>query len=381
MSFCDCNAAAQGIEGQLITFDESYNPDDEADRFRGARFAVDHRVERSLRRLAERIIPLATYYTAVDAFVARCSHLEYGLINHALCAALRDLLQSYLATVAHLEHLFLTSPTFTLQRFWLYVQDALRTLSFLSELTTELLESPSDPDASKTTDGGGGDDDSSSFDLDSDGPGADGLKAVLGQMKQQQPTWASGGLVKGGEVLAVLEERIQRTSGDPAALRLYSSLLLSASQPYVRMLLTWISTGHLQDPHDEFMIRETKSITRGSMDQDYNDEYWERRYTLKDAAPSGLAGPDKASGKSAAPASAAADHSAGAAATSGRVAARERGLGGGAIVPGFLESWKARILLAGKYLNVIRECGLAIEVPDEVITGIQDGQIVMHNDQ
>ena len=33
-------------------------------------------------------------------------------------------------------------------------------------------------------------------------------------------------------------------------------------------------------------------------------------------------------------------------------------LPGGACVPPLLESWKHKILLAGKYLNVIRECGI-----------------------
>lgn len=318
-----------------------------------------------MRRLAERILPLATHYTAIDAFVHKFSHLEFGLINHALAASIRDQLQAYLALVAHLEHLFLTSASFTLQRFWLYIQDGLQTLGLIAALTAELLETPQDTETSRT-DG----DESSSLDLDGedDGPGAEGLKAVLGQIKDTKPSWASGGLVKGGEVLAVLEERMRRTSGDPSALSLYSSLFLAASQPYIHMLLTWISTGHLQDPHDEFMIRETKSITRGSMDMDYNDEYWERRYTLKDAQ---QAGP-----KSAAPAGTASTQPV----SEGRRAAREKGLGGGAIIPDFLDKWKARILLAGKYLNVIRECGITIEIPHEVVTGLGQVQIAMHSE-
>jgi gamma-tubulin complex component 2 len=36
-------------------------------------------------------------------------------------------------------------------------------------------------------------------------------------------------------------------------------------------------------------------------------------------------------------------------------------LPGGACIPPFLESWKHKILLAGKYLNVIRECGIEIK--------------------
>lgn len=33
----------------------------------------------------------------------------------------------------------------------------------------------------------------------------------------------------------------------------------------------------------------------------------------------------------------------------------------GACVPPLLEGWKHKVLLAGKYLNVIRECGIEIE--------------------
>jgi gamma-tubulin complex component 2 len=43
-----------------------------------------------------------------------------------------------------------------------------------------------------------------------------------------------------------------------------------------------VTTGHLTDPHDEFMIKELKSLHRAVLDQDYVDEYWERKYTLKD---------------------------------------------------------------------------------------------------
>lgn len=36
-------------------------------------------------------------------------------------------------------------------------------------------------------------------------------------------------------------------------------------------------------------------------------------------------------------------------------------LPGGACIPAFLQPWKHKILLAGKYLNVMRECGIEIE--------------------
>lgn len=140
-------------------------------------------------------------------------------------------------------------------------------------------------------------------------------------------------------------------------------LLLRSSQPYAQMLLQWITTGHLIDPYDEFMIRESKSLHTTSLDQDYVDEYWERKYTLKDSVePAGAASASVAE----APVPGTLDELGRGPAIEGgrervlvqsRAARRDRGLGGGAIIPAFLEGWKMKVLLAGKYLNVIKECG------------------------
>ena len=336
----------------------------------------------SLASLASLILPIATHYTAITAFITQQSHLSAGLTTHALCAALRtDVIEnSYLVLLTQLEHQFNTVPTFSLKRFWFFVQDMARTLELVHQLTTGLLASPS-PDEDDS-DGDHTIHDSSSSDAESDvgGPGAEGLKAVLSQMRGEADldaaakaspaaTWAAGGPVKGGEVLAVIHERLLLLSGDPIAADLYSSLLLKASQPYAHMLVKWISTGALWDPHDEFMIRESRTITRGSLEIDYVDEYWERRYTLKTGA---LAAESKSLPLADADSRSTSTKPT---AASDRRSARERGIGGGAIVPTFLESWKVKILLAGKYLNVIRECGIGVQMPDDITSTSKSAHI------
>lgn len=111
------------------------------------------------------------------------------------------------------------------------------------------------------------------------------------------------------------------------------------------------------------MVFEDQRVTYDSLKTDPSDIYWEQRYTLRDQ---------------------------------NIVAARERerqGLGedeyqqrvdeehedlirsgrglftGGAKIPAFLEAWKHKILLAGKYLNVVRECGVDIRVGVEGVQG------------
>lgn len=47
---------------------------------------------------------------------------------------------------------------------------------------------------------------------------------------------------------------------------------------------------------------------------------------------------------------------------------------GGSCIPPFLEPWKHKILLAGKYLNVLQECGIAVHGrQDNETAGDEDG--------
>lgn len=69
-----------------------------------------HVVDPSLRELVERILPLASYYTSIDAFVEAHSHLDYGLVNHALCAAIRDVLKVRDFFITYAAHHVLTCP-------------------------------------------------------------------------------------------------------------------------------------------------------------------------------------------------------------------------------------------------------------------------------
>ncbi|KAJ7063541.1 gamma-tubulin complex, DGRIP84/SPC97 component [Mycena amicta] len=329
-----------GIEGSYITYHPDYSPEDD-DPLQGIRFVVSPALDSSLRDLVERILPLGTYYTAIMSFVELRSHLDFGLVNHALCASIRDMLKDYQTLLSQLEHAFSTSPQFSLQKLWFYIHPTIHTLSLIYQLVLEL-GSADDPSADLDSSA------SSSSDPDEDarnealGLGGAKLKAMLSEMDKNalDVTGGSGIVVKGGEVLAIIYERMQNMSGDPTAKTLYETLLRAAGAPYVSMLRIWIMAGRLVDPYEELLVKESKFINRGILEIDYTDEYWERRYTLRDG--STLSAPSKRRAGVPPPRT-----------VGGR-------LPGGACVPPLLEGWKHKILLAGKYLNVIRECGIEI---------------------
>ncbi|PWZ00802.1 hypothetical protein BCV70DRAFT_237131 [Testicularia cyperi] len=339
-----------GVEGQYITYAPTYDPESPAHRLRGAQWVVDPALDPPLRDLVERILPVATDFTSIYAFIEMDSGLEFGTVNHALCSAIRDFLQDYEVLVVQLEHQMASSTSFTLQRLFVWIQDTARTIVMVRTLTDEII-GISHADLFDEDDN---DDDSSDGDGASDISGISNLererRAMLG-LDDPLDEGIEGGIAKGGEVLSMLWDRVTRMSGDPKARTLFTTLFQRASQPYAATLVTWITTGDLSDTYEEFMVMEDAKVTRSALEDDPTDEYWETRYTLRDETTIARKERQRQLGLD----------------MDEMVEDEEdnpRGiLTGGAKIPSFLEPWKHKILLAGKYLNVIRECGL--EVPKD----------------
>jgi len=285
-----------GYEGQYIRFSSSYDPTAEKDRLAGPSFKILPGLDPSLRDLTQTMLKMATHYGAIEAFVEVQSREEFGAVNHALCAAIRKLLQDYLILIAQLETQFLTNSSFTLHVLNLHTLPTSHMMFQVFSLAHEILRRNSLLDDEQEESDDGMDDYQNILDNLRDG-------GELGSIPGRK-------ICKGGSVLGLITKRLETMSGDPAARSLLTSLLRDASRPYMMMLNEWLHHGSIKDPHAEFLVREQKSIRRERLEEDYTDEYWERRYTIR-------------------------DHD----------------------VPPQLEGVKDKVLLAGKYLNVVRECG------------------------
>ncbi|QRW07135.1 SPC97/SPC98 domain-containing protein [Ceratobasidium sp. AG-Ba] len=148
------------------------------------------------------------------------------------------------------------------------------------------------------------------------------------------------------------------TFRDPPASALLRTLLAAASAPYAQILRTWTHHGTLRDPHGEFFVRARVGAgeldSRGKTKEDYTDEYWERRYTTASRRIS-CPSPLDRSNYVVQPICTLAAPPPSALVPRPRVPGGR--LPGGACVPPPLETWKHKVLLAGKYLNVVREWG------------------------
>ena len=286
-----------GFEGQYIRFADSYNVSEEKDCLVGPSFRILPGLDPSLRDLTMSMLKMATHYMALEAFLEIQSKEEYGMINHALCATIRKLLKDYLILMAQLEHQMLTNETFTLHVLHLHTMPTSHMMFQLYTMAIEvlkangILEDEADESIEDT----------------------DNFEDILESLREGKDIAQAGvnkKVCKGGNLLGLITRRLAAMSGDPAARELLTTLMRESSRPYMIMLNEWLHHGAIRDPHSEFLIKEQKSIKREHLEQDYTDEYWEKRYTMRDN-----------------------------------------------LVPPQLEAVKDKVLLAGKYLNVVRECG------------------------
>ncbi|KAL3418251.1 Spindle pole body component alp4 [Phlyctema vagabunda] len=287
-----------GYEGQYIRFSKTYSPSVEKDRLSGPTFKILPGLDPSLQDLTTTMLRMATHYGAIEAFVEVQSREEFGAVNHALCAAIRRLLQDYLVLIAQLETQFLTNSSFTLHVLNLHTLPTSHMMYQIYSLAHEILKRNSLLEEDLE-------------DSDGDFDDIENILETLREGGDLGPGNIPGKKIcKGGSVLGLITKRLETMSGDPAARSLLTSLLRHASQPYMMMLNEWLHHGSIKDPHSEFLVKEQKSIKRERLEEDYTDEYWERRYTIREND-----------------------------------------------VPPQLEGVKDKVLLAGKYLNVVRECG------------------------
>ena len=273
------------------------------DRLLGPQFKISPGLDPSLRDLTTTMLVMATHYGAVEAFVEVQSREEFGVVNHALSAAIRKLMNEYLVLIGQFEHQFLTSPSFTLNLLHLHTMPTSHMLAQLYTFAKEILKKNAMLE----------DDDDSMDDFDD-------VDNIIEALREGDSASALPGskICRGGSVLALLTQRLSEMAGDPAARALLSLLLREASRPYMTMLNEWLHKGMIRDPHSEFLIREAQSIRREKLEEDYTDEYWEKRYTIRQDD-----------------------------------------------VPPQLEAVRDKVLLAGKYLNVVRECG-GVDVSKEI---------------
>ncbi|RXG60499.1 Gamma-tubulin complex component 2 [Armadillidium vulgare] len=179
--------------------------------------------------------------SVVVEFIEMKSNYDEGTVNHALSAAIRNLLKDYLLLVTQLESQQI-ARTLTLHRLWFYIEKTIGLMELLACLSMSIIKAN----------------------------------------------------CHGGAVLSLLYERNLSLTGCGQLQDILIYLMEAASVPYMKMLSLWIYRGVIIDYYKEFMVidkeeshdsskkNDSSTSSENSFcqyDSDY-DEYWEKRYSL-----------------------------------------------------------------------------------------------------
>ena len=172
------------------------------------------------------MLPLCNNHDFIQEFVNVHSQFEFGLVSHALCGAIRVLLKEYLLLVTQLDTEFMKADL-TLQKVWFYLQNSIRIMDNLKRLAVD------------------------------------------------------AGNKKGGALLNVIQ-KLMISSSDTSIRDFFAFLLEKASLPYFQILKKWIFSGVLEDPFEEFIVKENKTCKKELVEADLNDKYWQERFTYRE---------------------------------------------------------------------------------------------------
>lgn len=190
---------------------------------------------------ATRIIKICPLYSTV---VHYAEDVNFGLVNQALAAPIRDLVKEYLSLISNLQMRALRDEM-TLQSMWL----SLQTIFYRMEA----------------------------------------LKQILDQISRDS--------CYGGHTLSVLHNRVVNFSTDPRTHEFCLKLMQAASEPYFEILERWLYLGVIEDPYGEFFIEDTENRdNRGLFSNNISnqrannhqqtldiDAFWRKRFTRDDS--------------------------------------------------------------------------------------------------
>ena len=159
----------------------------------------------SLVQITDQLLPIADARERVAAFLEKHARFECGLVQHAFCSAISEIMQAHLCKIRSWE-VARRDDSLTLAKLKHIMAPAKETFDLLSKLT--------------------------------------------------QKVWG----LRGGAVLNAIYHALNGIIQVSNSRKLCEFLLQKATAPFLTMLSIWMDEGRIDDPYSEFFIREDSTV-------------------------------------------------------------------------------------------------------------------------
>ena len=258
-----------GLEGKYIRYNNSYDP--HVDMMPA--FRISKNMDKSLKQCCIKILKLSKSYIFINNCIQEWSRPSYGCILHRLTYEIRKFLKDgYLRfIVERLEKEYSSNVSFSIRDMEHMINDyeLSKKMEILYNLCLRLNEEMN-----------------RRLNMNLDQEDFNNFKRELEDVGQAilLPTDSSLSLTpKGGNIIKVVQEMIAETLGDRNGVQFLKDILNKIGEGYLKMFDDWLINGDINDPHEEFMIRDMmKDVnvtdTNAMMT---TDRLWETRYLIR----------------------------------------------------------------------------------------------------
>lgn len=225
-----------GLEGNYVRSRSGHNS--WRSRIDGPDWKLATHLNETLKAVAREITVYGRYCRGLEAFIEAYERPRFGRVNHAFCHEIRRRLTAHHQLVANLRLQFCRDGRFSINDMARLVAVEAAPLARLHDIATEIHAS-----------------------TESRASGGQGPDPALWLARLDLPTDDNRpyAVCKGGAVLKIVQRRINTHAGDPTTRDVLVAVYEAIATPYVECLNHWLKQGELDDPFDEFFVRESPS--------------------------------------------------------------------------------------------------------------------------
>ncbi|KAK6459950.1 Spc98 family-domain-containing protein [Scheffersomyces coipomensis] len=262
-----------GYEGCYIRYHDNFNSSSVDSRINGADFKVAKHLDISLKTITKKLLRFGKYYSGLIEFINYYDKPHYGRVVQRLCYVISQLIGVYQQLILDLEKEFKYNAHFNLNilEHTINQSEVANKITHLYEIVKQIHQITQERQAHPSQD--------NNFD--------DFLSNVKRSLHEPGiiETYSNSGrsdVCKGGSVLKLIQERINLFKGDFNSLQFLTELFDNISEHYVSSLNKWLSEGIIDDPFDEFLIRE-KSVPDSLVEifNEKSEHYWNELFVIK----------------------------------------------------------------------------------------------------
>lgn len=273
-----------GYEGSYVRHSEHYRPELIHDRILGPDFRLSRHLDPSLRALTKQVASVGKFYSGLRNFSEIYDQPYFGRVNQRLCHEITRFLAQYRSLVLAVQKELTKNSSLSITAIDNEVRrNCGEVLKQLYEITREIhldtearnllfREATSVAQCTDTL-------------VSSEEPRfGDFLEATRRDVQSKDYAFISSDsskltVCKGGPVLDIIYGRIHQYKGDAIATAFLSEVYEKVSSPYVMSLNTWLLTGVINDPFQEFLVK--KNNLPNLLLYANVERFWKEQYVIK----------------------------------------------------------------------------------------------------